>query len=105
MKFLVSEIHPFEDGNGRIARVMMNAKLVNRNQCKIIIPTVYRDDYLLTLKRLTNLKDPVPFVEMLIKAYIFSQRLNFELYDELYNYLESNKAFYEPDESNHLLVD
>jgi len=54
--FLVSEVHPFEDGNGRIARVMMNTELVNQNQCKIIVPTVYRDDYLLTLKRLSNQK-------------------------------------------------
>ena len=26
MMFLVSEVHPFADGNGRIARVMMNAE-------------------------------------------------------------------------------
>lgn len=105
MKFLISEIHPFEDGNGRIARVMMNAELVNRNQCKIIIPTVYRDDYLLSLKRLTNLKDPVPFVEMLLKVYKFSQQLNFELYDELHYFLESRHAFYEPDEGYHLIIE
>jgi len=28
MMFLVSEVHPFLDGNGRIARVMMNAELI-----------------------------------------------------------------------------
>ena len=28
MMFLVSEVHPFVDGNGRIARIMMNAELV-----------------------------------------------------------------------------
>ncbi|MCB0745600.1 MAG: Fic family protein, partial [Ignavibacteriae bacterium] len=44
--FMISEIHPFLDGNGRIARVMMNAELVKEKQTKIIIPTVYRDDYL-----------------------------------------------------------
>ena len=27
--FLISEVHPFDDGNGRIARVMMNAELVS----------------------------------------------------------------------------
>ena len=27
MMFLVSEVHPFADGNGRVARVMMNAEL------------------------------------------------------------------------------
>lgn len=40
MKFLISEIHPFNDGNGRLARIMMNAELVAENEEKIIIPTV-----------------------------------------------------------------
>ena len=26
MMFLVSEVHPFDDGNGRMARIMMNAE-------------------------------------------------------------------------------
>src|SRR5690606_14346521 len=46
MMFLISEVHPFLDGNGRLARVMMNAELVRAEQSKIIIPTVFRDDYL-----------------------------------------------------------
>lgn len=103
--FMVSEVHPFEDGNGRIARVMMNAELVNKDESKIIIPTVYRDDYLLTLKRLTNQKDPAPYVEMLLKAHQFSEKLHFDNYDSLYNYLEVHNAFYESDEGKHLKID
>ena len=103
--FLVSEVHPFEDGNGRVARVMMNAELVYKNQSKIIIPTVFRDDYLLTLKKLTNQKDPVPYVNMLSKAHLFSDNLNFENYDDLFNYLDSHNAFYESDEGKHLMMD
>ena len=105
MMFIVSEVHPFEDGNGRIARVMMNADLVNRNQCKIIIPTVYREDYLLTLKKLTRDKDPVHYVEMLTKAHRFSASLHKDDYDELYKYLETHNAFSEPDEGKHLIID
>ena len=105
MMFIVSEVHPFEDGNGRIARVMMNAELVNRNQCKIIIPTVYREDYLLTLKKLTRDRDPVPYVEMLTKVHKFSSYLNNDDYDELYKYLESHNAFFEPDEGKQLKVE
>jgi prophage maintenance system killer protein len=104
MMFLVSEVHPFEDGNGRIARVMMNSELVNFNQCKIIIPTVYREDYLLTLKKITNQKDPIPYVEMLSKAHQFSSHLHYDSYDELYKYLETHNAFYEPDEGKHLII-
>lgn len=30
--FLVAEVHPFVDGNGRTARIMMNAELVSVGQ-------------------------------------------------------------------------
>ena len=42
MMLLVSEVHPFADGNGRIARVMMNAELVGAAEERIIIPTAFR---------------------------------------------------------------
>lgn len=105
MMFLVSEVHPFDDGNGRIARVMMNAEFVNANQCKIIIPTVYREDYLLTIKRLTKERDPKPYVDMLTRAHQFSQSLHFEEYEDLYTYLKSHNAFSEPDEGKYLVVE
>ncbi|MHB1446659.1 MAG: Fic family protein [Acidimicrobiales bacterium] len=52
--FVISEVHPFADGNGRIARIMMNAELVAANQTRIVIPTVYRDSYLSALRAGTN---------------------------------------------------
>ena len=38
MMFLVSEVHPFADGNGRVARVMMNAELAAAQQVRVLIP-------------------------------------------------------------------
>ena len=58
MLFVVSEVHPFLDGNGRLARIMMNAELSTSKQSKIIMTTVYRDDYLGALRRLTRHRDP-----------------------------------------------
>ena len=58
--FILSEVHPFLDGNGRIARIMMNSELVKAEQSKIIIPTVYRDDYLGALRKLTRQSNPKP---------------------------------------------
>ncbi|MCP3907065.1 MAG: Fic family protein [Oceanicoccus sp.] len=46
MHYLIAEVHPFDDGNGRLARIMMNAELANAEQFKIIVPTVHRDSYL-----------------------------------------------------------
>jgi Fic family protein len=65
MMFMISEVHPFLDGNGRIARIMMNAELVAAGRSKMIIPTVYRDDYLVASRRLSRGNDPVPYIRML----------------------------------------
>lgn len=48
--FIVSEVHPFDDGNGRVARVMMNAELVAAGHARIVVPTVYRNNYLAGLR-------------------------------------------------------
>ena len=49
--FVVSEVHPFEDGNGRAARVCMCAELSDAKQSRIIIPTVWRNEYLAGLRK------------------------------------------------------
>lgn len=95
--FMISEIHPFLDGNGRIARVMMNAELVKEKQTKIIIPTVYRDDYLGALRRLTRHKDPVVYVKMLQRAQEFSSTIKANDMNEAEIHLEACNAFKEHD--------
>ena len=97
--FIVSEIHPFLDGNGRIARVMMNAELVKANQARIIIPTVYRDDYLGALRKLTRNDDPKVYIRMLQRAQEFSATLKTDNIDELENHLKLSNAFKEHDEA------
>ncbi|MEM6398394.1 MAG: Fic family protein [Bacteroidota bacterium] len=67
--FALSEIHPFTDGNGRLARIMMNAELSRAGESKIIIPTVYRADYMLNLRKLTRDKDPAPYVRMMYRIW------------------------------------
>lgn len=53
MMFMVAEVHPFIDGNGRSARVAMNNELVAEGEERVIIPTVLRLDYLSALTRAT----------------------------------------------------
>jgi hypothetical protein len=97
--FMISEIHPFLDGNGRIARVMMNAELVKANQTRIIIPTVYRDDYLGALRRLTRNDDPAVYIRMLQRAQEFSATLVASEMEALENQLTQSNAFKEHDEA------
>jgi hypothetical protein len=104
MMFMISEIHPFLDGNGRISRIMMNAELVKRAQTRIIIPTVFRDDYILTLRRLTRDNDPKPYIKMLDKAQRFSQTIVGSI-NFMQDYLEKCNAFKEPTEGKLLFND
>lgn len=70
MMFLVAEVHPFDDGNGRIARIMMNAELVAGGDARIVIPTVYRNNYLAALRALSRTGQP----EALVRTLDFAQR-------------------------------
>jgi hypothetical protein len=97
--FMISEIHPFLDGNGRIARVMMNAELVKTNQTRIIIPTVYRDDYLGALRKLSRNDDPAVYIRMLQRAQEFSATLIANDMEALEHHLTQSNAFKEHDEA------
>lgn len=55
LHFLVTEVHPFRDGDGRISRLPMNAELSAAGETRIIIPTGFRDEYLQSLKAASNL--------------------------------------------------
>lgn len=103
--FLVSEVHPFDDGNGRLARIMMNAELVHHQVSKLIIPTVYRDDYILNLKKFTNQGNPSGYVRMMNRAHAFSHWLTPSSFDELQEQLVQSNAFKESSQSVLKFVD
>jgi hypothetical protein len=98
MAFLVSDVHPFVDGNGRLSRIMMNAELVSAGQSTIIIPTVYRDDYLLALRALSRRHRAAPLVQALLRAHRFSHR-EFSPYPAALAELTRRNWFREPDEA------
>ena len=105
MMFMVSEIHPFTDGNGRISRIMGNAELYKSGQSRIIVPTVYREDYILSLKKMTNLKEPDTFIRVMDKLQHFSSNIFGENFDELNEYLKVTNAYKEPSEGKLIIVD
>lgn len=98
MMFVVSEVHPFLDGNGRMARVMMNAELSSAGHTKIIIPTVYREDYLGALRRLTRNNDPKVYIRMLERAQAFSHTIYGSDMDAMEAILNQSNAFKESNE-------
>jgi fido (protein-threonine AMPylation protein) len=97
--FLIAEVHPFDDGNGRIARVFMNAELFAADQQRIVIPPVYRDDYLGALRALSRSGNPTPLPRMLAFAQDFARRVDWTDYDAARETLEAGNALLTPDEA------
>ncbi|MBT8374258.1 MAG: Fic family protein [Deltaproteobacteria bacterium] len=96
--FLVSEVHPFNDGNGRTSRVVLNRELLAAGMPSIIIPTVFRNDYLGALKLLSKKSLPGALVRMFSRALSFSN-LDFSNYSLIKKELVRKKWFHESDES------
>ncbi len=105
MMFMISEVHPFDDGNGRMARVMMNAELVRADQTRIIVPTVFREDYLLSLRKLSRHKDPLAYVNVMTKLHQFSDNLYGTDFTQLKEYLASCNAYAEPSQAKLQIID
>jgi len=95
MMILVSEVHPFVDGNGRAARIMMNAELVAAGQERIIIPTAYRTDYMGALKVLSRNHHTDPVIRMLDYAQRYTHAIDWSNLDQARRELEKTGAFAE----------
>ena len=96
MMFILSEVHPFDDGNGRVARAFMNAELVSGGQRRILIPTVFRDDYLTGLRVLTRQGHADPFIEVLDFAQKYTAAIDFSDYDRALATLRATHAMEVP---------
>lgn len=105
MMFMISEVHPFNDGNGRISRIMMNAELVKADQTRIIVPTVFREDYILALRKLTRQKDPSAYINVMVKLQKFSDNLYGSDFTELKEYLRACNAYEEPSQAKLEIID
>jgi Fic/DOC family len=94
--FLVAEVHPFADGNGRTARIMMNAELVAAGEERIVIPTVYRSHYLSALKALSQNGRAEPLIRMLDFAQKWTAVIDWRTVEETRRELDACNAFLDP---------
>lgn len=91
--FVTSEVHPFADGNGRLSRIMMNAELTAAGQSKIIVPTVFRPDYIGALRRLSRDREPDVLVSAMLRLWTFGRWLSSGDFETLKARLEASNAF------------
>ncbi|MEI6610833.1 MAG: Fic family protein, partial [Deltaproteobacteria bacterium] len=90
--FLIAEVHPFNDGNGRISRLGMNAELEASGQARLIIPTSLRIDYLTVLEALTANRNSEPFVAFAHKLIEANSRMPFGSFDQSLAYFRKTGA-------------
>ena len=93
--FLVSEIHPFEDGNGRLSRLVMNSELTRVGLSRIIIPTLFHPQYVDCARLLTRSNEPEGFVSSLAKMANWSVQFDYSDLDGLIAALKRANALEE----------
>ena len=102
--FVVSEVHPFDDGNGRVARIMMNTELVAAGEHRIIIPSVYRNNYMMCLRGMSTNGHASGLIATLDFAQRYTAAIDYTDLKHARDQLTRTNAFNESDEESAGLV-
>ena len=69
-------IHPFDDGNGRMARLLMNMILIKHGYTVAMIPSEERDEYLGRLEQADKTEDLTEFINYIASCCEYSLNLH-----------------------------
>ncbi len=95
--FLVAEVHPFADGNGRVARLLMNAELSAAGLCRVMVPMSYRDEYMSALRALSHNENPTPIWRMVDRAQRWASLMTWTDHGEAMRLMGETNALVRPD--------
>lgn len=96
--FVITQVHPFDDGNGRLARLFLSAELVSAEETKIIFPNVKRDDYINGLRLANRDGEFQTMLKVMGQLYRYTAALPWGDYEDLITTLTSHHAFDSPDD-------
>ena len=94
--FMIGEVHPFLDGNGRMSRIMMNCELLKASEYPIIIPIIYRNNYLYALKALSHNAISEPLIRTMDFAQKYVTSIDWSNFKNATEHLKRTNAFYDP---------
>ena len=72
LKFVM--IHPFVDGNGRVARLLTNTALIQDGYMLAVVPPVLRADYLSAIRAYQRMGNATPFCEFVAGRVLESEK-------------------------------
>ncbi len=79
---------------------MINAELVAENEGRIIIPTVYRTNYLMALKALSHNQQPQALIRTLDFAQRYTAKVDWSDKNFAQKILQATNAFAHPTEAD-----
>ena len=75
--------------------MLFRSELTKANDCRIIIPTVYRDDYVTALKAFSQTRQIDPVVRMFERAQAFTASMDYSTYEAAKASFTAASAFIE----------
>ncbi len=90
---VASEVHPFDDGNGRTARATMSSYLDAGREVRIIVPTAFRNDYLDGLRKMSRQGQPDVYIKGMRFLHRYTDAIDFSDFDRSVSTLQETNAF------------
>jgi len=103
--FIVSEVHPFKDGNGRLTRLIMDLWLIRHGFSGFVITPRSRDFYLNTLYMMSMEQDAVKYEKHFVRLYEKYCDLPVRSNEEMMNFCEKENLDEEADSFLNFLDD
>jgi len=72
LKFVA--VHPFIDGNGRVARLLMNAALIQDGYMLAVVPPILRPEYLSAIRRYQQKGDAGAFCDFIVERVLETEK-------------------------------
>lgn len=94
--FLTTEVHPFDDGTGRVARAGMCAQLTATDQARIVVPIGYRTEYMDALRALSRAGRAELYIRMLTHLWRWTAAMPWQDRAALDGQLEATNALLDP---------